>query len=110
MIGIYLVVATAISLSLFFSRSKTLNYLLTGGFVLLQWGLTIYAYRHRDRQELGYFTPDALAVIFLLTLSIICIPVFLHSYIYLSTEKDDPRRRSIYFAAMVVLLAALSAA
>jgi len=110
MIGIYLVAVIVISLALFISRNKPLSYLLAGIFVLLQWGLTIYAYRHLDRQEMGYFTPDALAVILLFTLSIISIPVFLHSFVYLNTEKDDPRRRSIYLAAMVVLLAALSAA
>ncbi|HLZ89334.1 MAG TPA: proton-conducting transporter membrane subunit [Puia sp.] len=110
MIGSYLIAVILISLALFLNRKKTLNYLFVALFVLLQWGLTVYEYRHRDVQELGYFTPDALAVIFLLILSIISVPAFLHSFIYFNTEKDIPRQRSIYFAAMVVLLAALSAA
>jgi hydrogenase-4 component F len=110
MIGIYLISAVVISLALFFNRNKTLNYLLVIAFILLQWGLTVYEYSHRDIQELGYFTPDALAIIFLITLSIISIPAFWHSYIYFATDKDIPRERSIYFAAMVMLLTALSAA
>jgi len=110
MIGIYLIGAVFISLVLFFNRNKTLNYLLLTAFVILQWGLTIYEYNHRDIRELGYFTPDALAVIFLTTLSLICIPAFWHSYIYFAKDKDVPRERSIYFAAMVMLLTALSAA
>jgi hydrogenase-4 component F len=76
----------------------------------LQWGLSLYEYKHQDIEELGYFTPDALAVIFLSTLSIISVPAFLHSYIYFKTEKDIPRQRAIYFSAMVILLSALSAA
>lgn len=110
MIGIYLIGAVVISLALFFNRNKTLNYLLVTAFILLQWGLTVYEYSRQDTQELGYFTPDALAIIFLITLSIISIPAFWHSYIYFATDKDIPRERSIYFAAMVMLLTALSAA
>jgi len=110
MIGIYLIAAVGISLALFFNRNKTLNYLLVTAFILLQWGLTVYEFNHQDIQELGYFTPDALAIIFLITLSIISIPAFWHSYIYFATDKDIPRERSIYFAAMVMLLTALSAA
>jgi hydrogenase-4 component F len=110
MIGIYLIGSVLISLALFFNRNKTLNYLLVTVFILLQWGLTVYEYNHRDIQDLGYFTPDALAIIFLITLSIISIPAFWHSYIYFATDKDIPRQRSIYFGAMVLLLTALSAA
>ncbi|HET6769011.1 MAG TPA: proton-conducting transporter membrane subunit [Chitinophagaceae bacterium] len=110
MIGIYLIGAVFISLTLFFNRNKTLNYLLVTAFILLQWALTVYEYSRQDIQELGYFTPDALAIIFLITLSIISIPAFWHSYIYFATDKDIPRERSIYFAAMVMLLTALSAA
>jgi hydrogenase-4 component F len=110
MIGIYLISALVISLVLFFNRNKTLNYVLVITFILLQWGLTIYEYSHQNMQEMGYFTPDALAIIFLITLSIISIPAFWHSYIYFATDKDIPRERGIYFSAMVMLLTALSAA
>ena len=110
MIGIYLAGAAFISITLFFNRNKALNYWLLIAFVALQCGLAIYEYNHRDIDELGYFTPDALAVIFLIILSLICIPAFWHSYIYFEKGEDIPRQRSIYFAAMVILLAALSAA
>ncbi len=110
MIGNYLIGALVISILLFFNRSKALNYLLIGIFIVLQCWLTIYEYNHKDIQELGYFTPDALAIIFLFTLSIIAIAAFWYSYIYFNNEKEIPRERSIYFAAMVILLTALSAA
>lgn len=110
MMGIYLIGAVLISMALFINRNRTLNYLLVSAFIILQWILTVYEYNHQDIQELGYFTPDALAVILLLTLSIICVPAFWHSYIFFATDKDVPRERSIYFASMVLLITALSAA
>lgn len=110
MIGIYLIGALLISTVLFFNRNKALNYSLIIIFIVLQCWLTVYEYDHQNIQELGYFTPDALAIIFLATLSIVSIAVFGYSYIYFSKDKDIPRERSIYFAAMVILLMALSAA
>jgi hydrogenase-4 component F len=110
MIGIYLIGALVISLGLFINRDKTLNYLLVTSFVILQWALTIFEYKHRDITELVYFTPDSFAVIFLVTLSIICVAAFFHSYIFFAKDVDVPRQRSIYYASMVMLLMALSAA
>lgn len=110
MIVIYLIVAVLISLALFLNRNRAVNYLLVSAFILLQWILTIYEYRHQNEVEWLFFTPDALAVLFLSVLSIICIPAFWHSYIYFLKDKEIPRERSIYFAAMVMLLTALSAA
>jgi hydrogenase-4 component F len=110
MIGIYLIGAVLISVGLFFNRSKAVNYLLVTGFAVLQWILTVYEYRHSGEEQLGYFNSDAMGILLLLTLSVISIPAFWHSYVYLETSRDIPRERAIYFAAMVVLLTALSAA
>ncbi len=110
MIGIYLICAVLISLGLFLNRVKSVNYLLISVFIILQWVLTIYEYSHQDKDQLVYFSSDALAIILLVTLSIISVPAFWHSYIYFEKDKDIPRERSIYFAAMVMLLTALSAA
>jgi len=110
MMGIYLIGTLFIGCALFLNRKKGLNYLLVTTFVLLQWGLTIHAWLHRDQADWVYFTPDALAVIFLTTLSVISIPAIWHSYHYFASDKEIPRERSIYFAAMIILLAALSAA
>jgi len=110
MMGIYLVGALLIGCALFRNRRRVLNYILVTVFVLLQWGLTIFAWLHRDKVVLVYFTPDALSVIFLSTLSVISVPAFWHSYIYFNSDREIPRERSIYYAAMVILLAALSAA
>jgi len=110
MTGIYLAGAFIISGLLFFNRNKTYNYLLVIGFLVLQIGFTIYEYLHINTTELNYFTADALAILMLVTLTIISIPAMYHSYVYLDTKQDNPKHRAIYFAAMVALLTSISAA
>ena len=110
MTGIYLAGAFIISGLLFFNRKRAMNYLLIIGFLLLQIGFTIYEYLHINTTELNYFTADALAILLLVTLTIISIPAMYHSYVYLETKQDNPKHRAIYFAAMVALLTAISAA
>ncbi|MDP4262000.1 MAG: proton-conducting transporter membrane subunit [Bacteroidota bacterium] len=110
MTGIYLAGAFAISGLLFFNRKKMLNDLLVCLFLLLQISFTVYEYLHLNRTELNYFTADSLAVLLLITLTIISIPAMYHSNIFLSKNKDNPRHRAIYFAATVALLTAISAA
>ena len=110
MTGIYLAGAFIISGLLFFNRDRVLNYLLVIGFLLLQIGFTVYEYLHINTTELNYFSADSLAILLLVTLTIISIPAMYHSYVYISKNKDNPKHRAIYFAAMVVLLSAISAA
>ncbi|MNS39962.1 Hydrogenase-4 component B [compost metagenome] len=110
MIGYYLIGAFIISVLLFFNRNKWMNYLLTLLFMVLQWAFTIYEYNHLNTPEFVYFTPDALALIFLIVLSIVCVPAFYHSHIYCNSKQENPRHRGIYFAATTLLLTALSAA
>lgn len=110
MTGIYLAGAFIISGLLFFNRDRVLNYLLVIGFLLLQIGFMVYEYLHINTTELNYFSADSLAILLLVTLTIISIPAMYHSYVYISKNKDNPKHRAIYFAAMVVLLSAISAA
>jgi len=110
MMGYYLTGAIIISIILFFNRKIWVNYLLSFLFVALQWAFTVYEYHHLNTTELTYFTPDSLAIIFLVILSIVCVPAIWHSHIYCNKKQDTPRHRGIYFSAMVVLLTALSAA
>lgn len=110
MVGIYLTIAFSIGGVLFFNRNKMLNYFLVIAFLLLQCGYTVYEYVHINIPELHYFTPDSLAVLLLIVLSIISIPAMYHSYCYIISKQDNPKHRAIYFSAMVVLLTAISAA
>lgn len=110
MTGIYLAGAFLISGLLFINRNRALRYLLIAAFILLQIGFTVYEYLHINTTELTYFTADALAMLLLMVLSIISIPAFYHSYVYLGTKQDNPKHTAIYFGAMTALLTSISAA
>src|SRR5204863_1388922 len=103
-IGIYLIASFIISGTLFFNRSRTINYLLVFAFLILQWVFTVYEYNHINSIELTYFKPDSLGILLLVTLSIISVPAMYHSYYYIITKEDNPRHRGIYFSSMVLLL------
>jgi hydrogenase-4 component F len=53
---------------------------------------------------------DALGTIFLSVLSVLCVPAFYHSYVLFNNERNIPRERGIYYAAMIMLISSLSAA
>ncbi|HXH19790.1 MAG TPA: proton-conducting transporter membrane subunit [Chitinophagales bacterium] len=106
----YLIATVLISAVLFFNRNKAVNYLLVALFSVIQWVFTIYNFNHRGPDESGYFNADALALLLLTTLSIIAVPAFFHSHIYIKTHTENPRTRGIYFSAMTALVAAMSAA
>lgn len=113
MIGIYLAAAFLISAMFFFNRNnrnKQVSNSLIIVFLILQWIFTIYEFNHRNIDEFGLFKPDALALLLLITLSIIAIPAFYHSQIYLDKSSDTPRVQGIYYAAMTLLITAMSAA
>lgn len=109
MIAAYLISAFIISGLLFFNRKTFINKLLIVIFMIVQWAFTIYEFSNKGNIELGFFKPDALALMLLGVLSIICIPALFHSYEYIYQYKNNPRTRSIYYAAMVILIAAMSA-
>ena len=110
MIGIYLSSALVIALLLFFIRHTWLKYVLLAVFGLLQAGYAVYAFTHQNIADLEYFTPDALGTLFLIVLSIVTIPVLVHSYLYFVHHPYLPREQGMYYSAMVILITALSAA
>jgi hydrogenase-4 component F len=110
MIGVYLAGSLLIGIFLYLFKNPFANIILTLIFIVLQWSLTVYEYINLDVTQLVYFTPDALAVIFLFVLSIVCVPAFYHSFIYLEKHPYKPREQGMFFAAMVILTASLSAA
>jgi len=109
MIGFYLSGALAITIALFFARNKTVEYSLTGLFLLLQWGLTVHAFLNKGVTELLYFSYDSLGLLLLVTLSIIAVPAALHSRIYIENHHENAQTRAIYLSALVLLITAISA-
>ncbi len=106
----YLVGSVLIAGALFLNSNRLVNKLLVIAFMILQWAFTLFEVFHKGMVEYSYFLPDALALLLLITVSIICIPAMAHSYDYVYHEKDNPRTRGIYYGAMVLLVMSLSAA
>ncbi|MFZ4741057.1 MAG: complex I subunit 5 family protein [Bacteroidales bacterium] len=108
---IYLILSFSIAIGLFFNKNKVINLSMISIFVIHQWVFTIYACFHFRNTELNYFTFDSLGILLLITLSIISIPAMIHSCIYISNNNEEtPQSRGIYFAAIVGLITAISAA
>ncbi|SDC58375.1 complex I subunit 5 family protein [Williamwhitmania taraxaci] len=105
----YLIGALLIGIALIVNRSKVVNYALMGAFLVLQWGITIYACFHYQETDLDYFTFDSLGLILLITLSIIAVPAVIHSWLYIERHDETPQSRGVYFAAIVGLIMAIGA-
>ena len=110
MTGIYLISAFVIAGLLFVNRNAFINNSLIILFGILQIGFTIYACINYKKSVLEYFTFDSLGLLLLMTLSIITIPALIHSYLYIIRHDETPQSRGIYFAALVFLIASITAA
>jgi hydrogenase-4 component F len=109
MIGIYLIGSFAIAVGLFFCKNKNLTFGLLGSFLILQWILTINGISNIRSTDLSYFTYDPLAILLLITISIIAVPAVIHSHIYLNDQPAPQATRSIYYGSIVMLITAISA-
>ncbi|MFN8254623.1 MAG: proton-conducting transporter membrane subunit [Bacteroidales bacterium] len=109
MIVLYLILAFIIAIVLFINRNKTINYILVGIFIVLQWSFTLHVCQHIRSTEAEYFTFDSLGVLLMLTLSIIAVPATIHSAIYVEKHHESNQARAIYFAALVSLITAIGA-
>ncbi len=110
MTGIYLISAFVIAGLIFANRNSLINNILIVIFGILQTAFTIYACYHYKSTVLEYFTFDSLGLLLLMTLSVITIPALLHSYLYIKRHDETPSSRAIYFAALIFLIASITAA
>ncbi len=108
MISYYLILSVCGILGLAFIRRQRLADLITALFALTQAALAVYAWRHLHTTEWQFFTYDALGVILLAVLSIVTVPVLIHSRIYLKNNAADPAARAGYNASVLLLVVALS--
>jgi len=109
MVAIYLTGSLIISLAFYFLRNHVFQIIFTGIFLVLQCTLAVYEFANPNLTQLTYFTSDALAVIFLIVVSLVCIPAYYHSFIYFSKHPYKQREQGMYFAAMTMLVASMSA-
>lgn len=110
MIGIYLIGSLLFASILFFFRTKIVGRICIGAFLILQWALTLHSYNNMNKVQWEYFMPDSIGVLLLFVLSVVAIPAFYHSFVYLKKHPYAPREEAMYYAAMVVLIFSLSAA
>lgn len=109
MTGIYLIVSFLIAALVFFNRKKKVNYTLLILFALLQSAFAVCASLCLNNTDIEYFTIDSLGLLLLLTMSIITIPAVYHSYRYIERKNETPQSRAIYFTALIILIASISA-
>jgi len=89
-------------------HSKPLARILTILFTIMHLFFTAFCWLHLGETALGFFTFDPLGVLLLSVLSILTITTVYHGFIYV---KDDiPRTYSIYHAALMALVFAMSGA
>lgn len=109
MVGIYLIGAFAIAISMFFVKNKQLIYSLLAFFLVLQSWFTVHACFQYGNTEMVYFTYDSLGILLLMTLTIVAIPAAIHSWLYIENHKENARARSIYLTSLVLLITAIGA-
>jgi hydrogenase-4 component F len=108
--GIFLIGTLLISSGLFFNRNAVINYAFLFIYLVLLWFFTISQLNDLNSTQLEFFSPDPLGVLMLLTISLVAIPALWHGYRYIVARGETPKSRGIFFAAMVMLISACSAA
>ncbi|MGD9555408.1 MAG: proton-conducting transporter membrane subunit [Mangrovibacterium sp.] len=109
-VSIFLIGTLIIGGGLFFNRNTAVNYLLLVIYLALLWFFSINELNDLNHTQFGFFKPDSLGVLMLLTISAVSIPAFWHGYRYIALHDETPKSRGLFFAAMVMLISACSMA
>jgi hydrogenase-4 component F len=110
MLIIYFIGSLFLAGLLFLNRNKIVNYILVSLFVILHWAFAVFEFNNIGLEELGYFKSNHLGIVFLIVLSILSVSTLYHSIIDFKENGEDPRERSIYYAALIILIMTLSGA
>jgi len=105
----YLIAVLIIGIIIFVNRNKTANNVFLTLFIILQCAFTVFVITHKGVTELLYFTFDPIGILLLGTLTITSIPAAWHGYLYIKSHDETPQSRAIYFSALIILIAAISA-
>ncbi len=76
--------------------------------IALQWAFTGYEIYKLNSTAFDFFTPDALGVLFLIILSLLMLPAYYHSFVYLEKNNEQMRVRNIYLSALTFFCGAMS--
>lgn len=94
---------------LIFNRNRILKGFLLVSFIILHGSFAFFVVTNTG-SSFGYLTADHLAVIFIVILFIISSLSIYHSAIYLKWRGKKEREHNLYYAAMIILVAALNCA
>lgn len=105
---LFFAAAVIISLLIVLLRNRILIKILSLLFAAILIGFTYYSWQNLNSTELSYFTYNSAGVLLLSILALLSIPTFYHGFIY--TAGDDPKKHSIYHAALIMLMTCMSGA
>lgn len=106
---LYLILIVLLAAGLFFIRNRKFRTGLLGLFLVLQTILPVYGFLNLNTPEAGgYFSYDPLGIILLAVLTILSYTTVLHSWSYLQHRGDSDRNQRLYFAALVLLIGAMT--
>jgi len=108
MLAYYLIISFLIGVATLFNRNQAVRILLLALFLVAQSSITIFAYYNINTDDLVYFRYDALGVIFMGVLTLLSFTTLYHSYIYLRHRQDNSRSQSLFFAAIIMLIVAMT--
>ena len=110
MITFYLISAIVCGGLILLLKNKTANLVLGLLFLSLQVGLTIYAFQHNGATDSRYFNFNSLGILLAMVLSILSITTFYHSFLYLKRHPGIILNDSLYYAALILLIASMMGA
>lgn len=110
---IYYFIAVAVLASLAFVLKKPqLNPILATLFLAVELGMNYYTVQNIGAEDSIYFRFDHLAVILTTVGTIVSIPTFYHSFLYLRRRREagleTPAHEGMYYACLMMLLASMN--
>ncbi len=107
MLLIFFILSAVLSLIIFFAKNNLLTKLLTPIYLILVVIISVYSYLHLNQADSIYYNFDALGVLLTMVLSILSIPAFYHSYLYLKRNNLTAKQEAIYYSALIMFITAM---
>jgi hydrogenase-4 component F len=110
MLEYYFVLAVAISGSMILVKNRAFNRAALALFTLLQISVMLFGYFNAEETDALFFKYDMLGVLLTAILTLLTPITFYHSYLYLKRHPCAIGRQSIYWAALIILITAMTGA
>jgi hydrogenase-4 component F len=110
MVAAYFLISALVAGGIYFLPNRPARLTLAGAFLVVQMALTLYGFTHFDAEDSLFFTFDRAGVICLSVLTMLSIATFYHSVSYAYRHKMLEKHESLYFAFLVLFVAALTGA